>query len=218
VSGHIKNASGVPISGARLTLLGTSVQAASHKTQTDAGGTYSFTVPQGSYSLSVQAAGYAPPVNDELTLWPGLTNSNGCNAVFDAALVPQASIPKPDATTLAYENAVHAYCKKVGQGAACAYYTTHAVRCLTSIDFATNVYTHVALLVKTGYSSAQAVEGAVEGEAGDSISSLSMDDAATIAQYAATRPDVRKGIVDPAPGRAFARTVLFPACMRRITQ
>ncbi|HZF07956.1 MAG TPA: carboxypeptidase regulatory-like domain-containing protein [Thermoanaerobaculia bacterium] len=77
----VKSTDGMPIGGATVTITGTLNQAT-----TDASGAFTLTQPPGTYTLSVQAGGFADLVTPPFTLAPGGTHNAGTLPLLPVAL------------------------------------------------------------------------------------------------------------------------------------
>jgi hypothetical protein len=176
----VKNRSGFPINGARLTLIGPSIESAPQFTRTDANGTYTFTEPSGGgYQLEVQALGY---IGGSTRIFLPLYAQN-CNQVMNVALSPQPRItptpvPRPNPVFIAYETAVRQYCR-TATSVACSIYTADAIQCLSPAESADVIFQSVAMFKRQGLSSQQAVRQMA------ALSGSSASDTAVIAAAAA---------------------------------
>ncbi|HEY1978215.1 MAG TPA: carboxypeptidase-like regulatory domain-containing protein [Candidatus Baltobacteraceae bacterium] len=230
VSGSVKNSAGFPIKGALLTL--TTPSESPLQGKTDENGAFALRTTGGGHALTAEAAGHLQQRTPFAFEYPRQGDPCAYTLNFTLAQTPRPTpTPKPDAITAAYDNAINAYCKKKGQGAACTFYMEHAGACLTEAIMAEQIYTRVLMLKKQGLSSEQAIESTTEGAANQipprrpelAMPQLSLSDTATIAQGAASVIDwlnkQRQGAADnPKAPEVFSSTLVLPTCLKGIAQ
>lgn len=193
VSGTVKNSAGFPIKGALLTL--TTPSEPPLQAKTDENGNFALQTTGGGHALTAEAAGHLQQRTPFAFEYPREGNPCAYTLNFTLAQTPRPTpTPKPDAITAEYENAVNAYCKKKGHGAACTFYMSHAGACLTEALMSEQIYNRVLMLKEQGLSSEQAIESMTEGAANQipptrpelAMPQLSLSDTATIAQGSAS--------------------------------